>query len=703
MKAKSLKLAPVLIVAATTLVVCIFQALPRFSPHADAFERLEWMTYDWRVRQAFESKPPVATNLGALFIDDEDLQIINEQMGFKWPLPRRLYGRAVERLTAEGAGAIGFDILFSELDTPRPETNLKRGGVEMSSDEYFSQQLKAAGNVTLAAFGETLGDKWTAIAPADLFRTNAFAVGHATSDTDSDGVLRRTRAFKDDPKIGRIWHLGIVLAARSLGLDLTQAVIEKGRITLRGAGGVERVIPLDHEGYFHVNWSLAWNDPRLTKGALREMLRAKSEDDPDWRGKIVVIGSIGAGNNISDIGASPLDRDTYLVSKHWNVANSVLMNDFITRSPYGLELVLILLLAAASAAVSLKLQPPWATVGVAVAGAVYVIVALLLFVKFHYWLPIILPVGGGLLLNHVSLATYQLLFEQSEKRRVKAVFSRLVSPDVVNELLGAEKLNLGGGRRHITVFFADVRGFTEMTDAMQSRAEEFVRTNKLEGAEAEAHFDASASATLATVNIYLATIADQIKKHNGTLDKYIGDCVMAFWGAPVPNDNHAAACVRAAVDAQRAMHRLNLERAEENKRIENENQGRALYGKPPQALLPLLSLGTGINSGVAIVGLMGSNEHILNYTVFGREVNLASRLEGVSGRGRIIIGESTYQELLKHAPELAATCVPQAPVMVKGIKAAVNIYEVPWRESAPAAGPAHPAEVEGTMFLRNRT
>jgi class 3 adenylate cyclase len=150
------------------------------------------------------------------------------------------------------------------------------------------------------------------------------------------------------------------------------------------------------------------------------------------------------------------------------------------------------------------------------------------------------------------------------------------------------------------------------------------------------------------------------------------------------------------------MHRLNLQRAEDNKRTEAENQARLARGEPALPLLPLLALGTGINTGVAIVGLMGSNEHILNYTVFGREVNLASRLEGVSGRGRIIIGEATYQELLKHAPDLAASCVPQAPVMVKGIKQAVNIYEVPWREakSEPAASPT---DVEGTMFLRNRT
>ena len=106
---------------------------------------------------------------------------------------------------------------------------------------------------------------------------------------------------------------------------------------------------------------------------------------------------------------------------------------------------------------------------------------------------------------------------------------------------------------------------------------------------------------------------------------------------------------------------------------------------PPKPRLAILTLGSGINTGMATVGLMGSNEHLLNYTVFGREVNLASRLEAVSGRSRIIISEATYGHLLRDDPELAATCVALPPVKVKGIVAEVKIYEVPWRP--PGASP----------------
>jgi hypothetical protein len=147
---------------------------------------------------------------------------------------------------------------------------------------------------------------------------------------------------------------------------------------------------------------------------------------------------------------------------------------------------------------------------------------------------------------------------------VKSVFATMVSPKIVNELLQAETLELGGVRREVTVFFADVRGFTTLTDSSQERVAEFVRDNRLSGAEAEAAFDNQARETLATVNEYLGLIASTIIQHDGTLDKFIGDCVMAFWGAPTPNPRHAAACVQAAVAAQRALYDLNCARKIEN-------------------------------------------------------------------------------------------------------------------------------------------
>ena len=140
--------------------------------------------------------------------------------------------------------------------------------------------------------------------------------------------------------------------------------------------------------------------------------------------------------------------------------------------------------------------------------------------------------------------------------------------------------------------------------------------------------------------------------------------------------------MRAAIDTQRAVHELNQKRLAQNPAREAENPARLAAGLPPLPRLTALQLGTGINTGLVAVGLMGSDAHILNYTVFGREVNVASRLESVSGSGRVIISDTTYRQLLRNDPVLAAVCIEMFPVTVKGIRAAVRVYEVPWQTPA---------------------
>ena len=711
MKVNPVKILPTLIALGVIAIVCTLHILPLFFPNFSLLQELEWKTYDWRIRTAFSTNTPAAKMLGTVLIDDETISGINEDFKFTYPFPRKLYGYVVRELKAQGAKVVGFDILFSELHGSNAAVDVKlAGGVSMTSDEFFARQLSRASNVVLASMGEeTTGGKWQALPPAPLFRTNALALGHITTDTDSDGVLRRALAFRDDPDIGRIWHMGIVLAAEELDIDLKDAVIEPGRITLRNKKGIERIIPTDENGYFYIDWSLTWNDRRILRDNFlslfaQAMRRAQGQTmDPDWKDRIVVIGSIASGNNVSDTGATPISKHDYLVSKHWNIANSIITGKFIHKSSIVFDLSCIWLLGCVSAFLTWRLRVMAASLWVVFLMLAYIAASLSLFVHFRIWIPVVLPVVGALLFTHVCMVTYRVIFEQNERRRVKAVFSKIVSPDVVNELLGSEKLSLGGARRMISVFFADVRGFTEFTNLMQTRAEDYVRANKLPPVEAEKYFDQMARESLATVNLYLSTIADTIKYHKGTLDKYIGDCVMAFWGAPVANEQHAVGCVQAAIDAQRAMYKLNQERFAENKRREEENKTLAADGKPLLEPLPLLSLGSGINTGVAIVGLMGSEAHILNYTVFGPEVNLASRLEGVSGRGRIIIGNTTYLELERHAPDMAATCVALPPTMVKGFKEAVKIYEVPWKDNVAApvvvTPTAKPVEADHTLFI----
>jgi len=432
--------------------------------------------------------------------------------------------------------------------------------------------------------------------------------------------------------------------------------------------------------------------------AMAKQAASYSEDSGfNWTNKLVVIGSTATGNDLTDRGSTPLEKDTFLVGKHVNIANQILMNQFIGATPRFANVALIVAFGILAAFFVLTLRPYAATAWVLASLVLFVGVAFFAAVKYEYWISLVLPVGSGIL-THVCLLTYLIVFEQHEQRRVKSVFAKMVSTDVVTELLQMPTLSLTGARRKVTILFADIRGFTEMTDVHQKKADDFVKANKLSGEAAEAVFTAQARETLDTVNRYLKIIADEVLKEKGTVDKFIGDCVMAFWGAPAPNEQHALYCVRAAIAAQRAIYHVNLRQAEENLRREAENIKLAAEGKSLLPILPLLVLGSGINTGVVNVGLMGSDER-LNYTVFGREVNLASRLETVSGRARIIISEATLADLIRDDPTLASSCIERESVHVKGIADAVKIYEVPWREVDVAVPSAEfkPIEPAGTF------
>jgi class 3 adenylate cyclase/CHASE2 domain-containing sensor protein len=716
-------------------------------------QRLEWMTFDWRARQAQYQPSPYAPNLGFISINDETIdRVLSGQFGYEAGLywPRHVYGRLVQELHAQGAEAIGFDVLFAELRPDHPPATLP-DGTEESSDHFFARQLRESGNVILAAVHETV--------PPDFFRTNAWALADIDARRDHDGILRRTKAFEDyviwHPTIRqmansfdgfsfntnrvvftatngarteipmaahgafdlgtllelasgrklpaaaertataftryRAWDLGITAAAHYLKLDLANALIEPGRrIVLRGTNGVERVIPIDAESRIYVDWSLTYNDPRVTHESAHSLLDQQHKRELGrtndlthlWHDKIALIGSIATGNDLTDTGATPLEKQTFLTSRYWNIANALIIGRFIQQPGLAAQLALILSLSLIAGILTWNLRALVAAICVVLLAAAYVSTALFLYVEARYWLPLVLP-GSALFLSHIALVSYRAVFEQRERRRIRSIFAKIVSPNVVTELLKAEKLALGGARREVTVFFSDVRGFTEMTDESHARAEDFVRERKLGSAQAESYFGEQAQEVLRTVNLYLGTIADTIKQHEGTLDKYIGDCVMAFWGAPTPSDHHALSCVRAAIDAQRAIHVLNQQRAVENTRREEENRQRLRDGLPPLPMLKLLAMGSGINTGIVTVGLMGSERHTFNYTVFGRDVNLASRLEGLSGRSRILVGEATYRALLRDDPELAAHCQELTPAMVKGFRTPVKIFEVRWRADAP--------------------
>jgi class 3 adenylate cyclase/CHASE2 domain-containing sensor protein len=753
LKLKASSLAPLWIAIGVILAVCAVRVVNPEIP-----ERLELLTYDIRVRQGIKFSPGASDKFGFIYIDEQTLDAVREGgLGYRFGLywPRQVYGRALSELTAQGVKAAALDVIFAEPRPDHPPVQMADGSL-VESDEYFARQWRLCSNAVLALNGVA--------APPALFLTNAHWKGDISTERDSDGILRRARAFRiyrewhpvfrqleTDPEFGvdlnkvtlnpsslvlnrqgaeaitipldsdgkfdladfikvapgeprkalpfsetRVWHMGIVLAAIELGIDLDRSEVDLERGVIRLKGATERTLFVDKEARFFVDWSLTPNDPRLKRRPLEQLLRQNKERldgkdvTPEWKDKLVVIGSAAVmGNDLADRGATPFSPDTLLVSKHWNVANSILLNRFVRRTSLGMDAALILLLGLLAAFFTWRLRAVSALLVVILLATAYAAVCAAAYVHYRFWLPVVYPVGGALLMTHICLVTWRVVFEQADKRRVAAVLATIVSPKIARELLRAEKLELGGTRREITILFADVRGFTELTDSTQAEAEDYIRQKGVTGADAENLRDEQARATLSTVNRYLGAVADVIVTHDGTLDKFIGDCVMAFWGAPTPAPAHASVCVRAAIEAQRAIHRLNVEREELNRRLLIENKARESAGLRSRPLLPVLALGTGINTGMATVGLMGSEVQTVvrqgNYTVFGREVNLASRLESLSGKGRIFISESTYQHLLRDDPDTAKRCAALAPVAVKGIRNAVQVYEVPWMDPSLGA------------------
>ena len=663
------------------------------------------------------------------------------------PLWRRdVYARALRELRSQGAHAVAFDILMGEHyeDTFVPDGTTNT----VHADRWLASEIRQSGNVFMGATAELgvapmfwsaaagVGDvdspkdvdgsarrvraftevrgisldlqlalraqKLEYLTPKELevrgveVGTNALNVVHLETgefsslpiETNGTVLVPRGRFSVEVPvfQTVRMWHLGILLAASELGLRLDRAEVGPEGIVLGSTNGITRTIPTDSGGYFMIDWNAAGtNETKLFQRPLSEVIAADTRRNGEpgaeipnhWAGKLVLVGSTATGNNLTDFGATPLAAKDYLISTYPNVANSILTGRFVRRWPMGAEVALTALLTLAAACITWQIRPGLALLAVLAVAALYFVAAFWAFHEFRIWIPVAHPLAGALAIAFPAMVTYRAVFAQREQQRVKSVFSKIVSPNVVQELLKAERLGLEGARRKVTVFFADVRGFTEMTDRYQADAEAHVREKGLSEEEAELHFESQAGEVLRTVNLYLAAIADVVKFHNGTLDKYIGDCVMAFWGAPAANPSHAVHAVIAAIDAQRAVARLNEARA-----VENEARAKA---DPQAAPLPLLALGTGINTGTVTVGLMGSEAHILNYTVFGREVNLASRLEGVSGRSRVIIGEETYLELRRNAPALAATCIGLEAVTVKGFRQPVTIYEVPWQQATDEA------------------
>jgi len=314
--------------------------------------------------------------------------------------------------------------------------------------------------------------------------------------------------------------------------------------------------------------------------------------------------------------------------------DTILQGKYLSLTPPWLELLITISMAALAFFIS-KSKRPSLTLAYLIAGmAGYAIAAFALFAGQRYFLPIV-PPQIMLFLGVVLPTLEQAVSQELEKRRVRNLFSRFIAPEMVDQLISTQNLTSLNKRANLSILFSDIRGFTTLSEKLTP--EEVV----------------------AVLNPYLEAMSKVIHQHGGTVDKYEGDAIMAFFGEPVPYADHAARAVRAALDMRVALADL--------------KEGWAREGRPTQ-----IEMGIGINSGDVFVGLLGSEQRI-NYTVIGDNANLASRLQDLTKTYAwpILISESAYQQVQdEFDAELADA------VTVKGKSRPVNVYKVIGRKGA---------------------
>jgi adenylate cyclase len=640
-------------------------SLTWFTDAVPMLRNLENRALDWRMRTSGPRPHDHPERLALVTLDDRTLEVLETKMQqSSWPVCRTFYGHVVKELHAQHALCTGFDVFFLSPREDRPDEMLKlAGGALIGGDDYLARVLKVSNNVILGCPSSGTRDSRVRV-PFPLLAEAALGLGHCVGEPDSDGVHRRVRPYHEDAGGRRIWALGLVMAATALKLDLDSAKVFKDRIILSGLEGATRTLPLDEQGFILIDWTATQPKTPTVKKSFLNVLGAGSvrsggrKPENSFEGKLVMVGSTGRRPLLKDEGPTPLGKETPRCLVMLNLAGMMLDDRFIVLSPKWAQALLVMSLALLGAVASWRLRILWSTLAITLLGVGYALLAGWLFDRWRLVLPMVLPLAGALLATHAltSLFRFLLEFVQRGRRGLRSI----LAPDVIDGMLAQPTAGWKNETRVMSVLFADIRGFSSYSDARQrdmmlAAREQGLREHELE----KLHHEASLQ-TLEVINDYLSAVVEAVRRHGGTIDKYMGDCVMAFWGAPLPDQHHAARAVQAAVEAQCAIAAL--------------NERRQAAGD-----VPLLTMGTGINTGLMTVGFMGSEEHLSNYTVFGHAVNVASRLESLSGSGRILISSDVKAALLRQEHGPLPPLESLGEQSLKGISTPIEVYAVQWQ------------------------
>jgi adenylate cyclase len=617
---------------------------------AGAFERPEFMAHDAMARVfrlSTEAHPAVAL----VMIDEASLKAMDPLVG-RWPWPRSVLAEVIEFIRMGGPASVAIDVLFTEHEKPL----LKQSGLSASDGRLV--EATAGGGVfhALQIFMDEEDELNTTLLGRDMpedFRerfalagletsgedpSNNFALpirelylasrgmGVVSFEPDPDGVFRRTKPLRE--------YRGEYFPAMGLApvldlLDVKDIKPSRGALALDGIS-----MPLDADGNCLINMYGGFNTysisglfasiQRIRRGEVRDLMVYPEE----FEGKVVFIGSSAVG--VEDLKSTPTANRTPGVMLHASLASNMLLGDFLAPPRPWATLMGIFILSAAAALPVLRSQRLVVRLAVPSLSA-------LAYAAFVSWgfksgrlFELLAPLSA-LSLGFISSFVYLALTEGREKRRVRKMLGQYVSPQMLSEIVDKREEVLRaevGSREYVTLLFSDIRDFTSVSESLP------------------------ADRIVHMLNQYFSVWTDVIFKYDGTIDKFVGDAVMALWGAPLKTVDHAEKAVRAA--------------CEMIGRLEGLNRSLLEQGYPP------IRIGIGIHSGEAILGNIGS-ERKLDYTVIGDTVNLASRIEGLTKDYScdILISEATNNLIGK-----GFRCSRVDTVKVKGKEVPVNVYRI---------------------------
>jgi adenylate cyclase len=553
-----------------------------------ALESSELGTFD-RLFELRGPREPV-TPIVIVTIDEDSF----DELNISWPFPRTLHAQLIEKLSAGRPIAIGMDVLFPEPSSRGPE-----------DDRALGAAVKKAGNVVLGAaithVFEAFYTKTDLNLPVPEVRDGAAAAAPVNVLMDQDGHLRRATIRPElEGEILESWDIKLYRMARAAGIPVAP-LPEGSAITINFRGGPK---------------TFPWVPYH----------RILSDDVPPeaFRDAIVLVGATTPV--LQDIFSTPFARARTMpgVEIHAHVLDTLVRGDHIRTVPLEIALIVAVVAAFAGAWLAFRLRVFRAFLAVAGLWAVLAVVTILAFVAWNVWFRGI-GVTLALVLGYGITVVDNYVREQREKRRLSQFFS----PDVLAEIVRhPTDATLGSTRRRITVLFSDIRGFTSLSEKVEpEQVAEMLRE-------------------------YLSEMTEVVFRHGGTVDKYIGDCIMALYNAPFDDPDHAANAVRTGLELQ-------------ERTLAVSTRWQAKLGEQ-------IRNGVGINTGDAVVGAMGSRQR-LEYTAIGDTVNLASRLESLTKDHAtgMIISESTHEEIKGRfiTRELGA-------VAVKGKAKPVGIYAV---------------------------